>query len=492
MTPFDFDSEFQRKIVKLALQDDGFCGQCLRWVTPEMFESDTLRWAWREIQKERKESRTPTMLVLRDRVRNRVEQVLKPRYSALLDAIEQDVLREEAFIRHRLAEFVQRNLFVASFATARRLFNDGRVEESIELMMSETQKARQVTFEVPDRSWFFESLTDRQRVRIHRAERDFEYTFPTGIDLLDVVLDGGLSRGELGTWIADSKGGKSLFLVHLAGFNCRANRRPTLMIVLEGSRAQTENRLEALFARCLYSDVKRGNLSPEDIERLTDEYRQLEGLLVVRGMTERWNYNVSDIRAEMDDLKAQRGWVPDELVVDYGDLLRSQAAGVRSEEEHQRNAFSDLKTLTTMDRGYAIWTASQARRPWEAKGEKEKKAAKAEAMAMGKPVIRAKDIADSYNKIRRSDFIGSINADDEDKDNQEARLWADMYRDAPASRLIRIKQDLPRMVFADLLDPLNRPDSPEAIARRAARREKKEADAVAEPGGQGQLPGAVG
>jgi replicative DNA helicase len=484
--PFPYDSEFQRKIIKLSLHDDGFCGQTLKWITPEMFEADTLRWAWKTIIQERADGRTPTMLVLRDKVRNKVDVVLRPRYGALLDAIDQDVIREEAYIRHALAEFVQRNIVTAAYHASQRLFNDGRLAESIDLLMAESQRAFQITFEVPDRAWFFEELRDRQRQRIHRAEREFEWTFPTGIDLLDVVLDGGLGRGELGTWIADSKGGKSLFLVHLASFTARANRRRTLMVILEGSRFQTENRIEALHAQTVYSDIKRGNMTAETLERLHDEYRQLQGLLVIRGMTSRWNYNVGDIRSELDDLKSQRGWVPDQIVVDYGDLLRSQGRA-NSEEEHQRNAFSDLKTLTTQDQGYSVWTASQARRPWEGKADKAKKDAKKDAMRMGKPVIRAKDIADSYNKIRRSDFIGSINQDDEDKDNHEARLWADMYRDAPASKLIKIKQDLPKMVFAALLDPLNRPDSPEAIAARAARKEQKQRENV--PEGQQQLEG---
>lgn len=452
---FPFDSEFQRKVVKLALEDDGFCSQALKHVEPQMFESDALQWAWKMIQVERDENRSPTMLVLKDRLRD-VTPALQPHYSALVQMLEADRLREDRFIRARLAEFIQRNMFVAAFADSKRLYNMERVDEAIKLMREESRRADQVTFDAPDRGWFFRELQDRQRLRRRMREREWEYTFPTGIHITDQVLDGGLSRGELGTWIADSKGGKSLFLVHLALYCARALGQRTLFCIFEGSRHQTENRLEALAAGMLYREVKRGEIDPETFERIMAEYRSMEENLVTRGFTDRWNYTAGDIRSELDDLRSLYGWRPVVIICDYGDLLRSQRGRVTSEEQHQRDAFGDLKTLTTQDDGYAAWTASQARRPWEQAGKAGKDEEKRH-MVWGKPVLRARNVADSYNKIRRSDFIGSINQDAEEKKRGEARLYHELYRDNAAHRVCRIKQDLDRMIFVDLLDPYNRP-----------------------------------
>jgi replicative DNA helicase len=453
---FPFNTEFQRKIVKLALEDDGFCSQSLKHIEPQMFESDALQWAWRMIQRERQDQRSPTMMVLKDRLRD-VQQVLRPRYSAMVQMLEADVMREEAFVRQRLSEFIQRNMFVAAFEDGKRLYNMERVDDAIDLMRRETQKAQQVTFDRPDRGWFFEELQDRQRLRRRIQEREWEYTFPTGIHITDLVLDGGLSRGELGTWIADSKGGKSLFLNHLALYTARGSHQPVLFCIFEGARLQTENRLDSLAAGILYSEVKRGDMDALLFERMMEEYRQLRSLLVTRGFTDRWTYTAADIRAELDDLRSMHGWRPVMIVCDYGDLLRSQEK-VKSEEEHQRNAFSDLKALSTQDQGYAVWTASQARRPWDKAGKAGKDEEK-RSRIWGRPVLRAKDIADSYNKIRRSDFIGSINQDPDEKKRNEARLYHELYRDAAAHKCCRIKQDLGRMVFANLLDPLNRPEA---------------------------------
>lgn len=478
-----FDQDFQRRIVKMALQDDGFAVMALRYVKPEMFESDSLQWAWRQIAVERDAGRVPTPLVLRDKIR-KVDRPLQPRYFAVMDAIDQDVLREDPYIRHSLTEFVRRNLFVAAYDDSRRVYNMGKPDDAVELMRRETEKIQQVSFDTPSRYSFYEDVDERQRRRVHRSLHEWEHTFPTGIDGVDDVLDGGLSRGELGCWMADSKGGKSLFLIHLAAFTTRGTGRKVLMVLLEGSYAQTANRLDAWHARCAYRDAKRGNFEPGVFAQLRDEYRSLKDRLIIREMTQAWSYTAGDIRSELDELRGQKGWVPDQLVVDYGDLLRSQQKAF-SEEEHQRNAFADLKTLTNAGPGYAIWTASQARRPsdpipFKKKGKKEDEPPPEEGpedesiTKWGKPVLSPRHMSDSYNKVRRVDFLGSINQDAAEKAAKQARLYCAIYRDNAADKLVTISQDLDRMIFVDVLDANNRPDNKERLQSQLAKKFKQD------------------
>lgn len=489
---FPFDLEFQRKIIKLALTEDGFCSTALKYLRAEMFDEEILAWMWRQIERQRQEKKTPTFLVMRDLARRKEPQV-RPRYEAMIEAINQELLKEELYIREALGEFVRRNLFSAAYYDAQIIFNQGRADQAIDLMREQVELIHHIRFDAPERMWFYEDLEERQRQRRHMVDYEFDHLFPTGIVGVDTVLDGGLSRGELGVWMADAKGGKSLFLVHLAGFAARALQRRVLFILLEGSLQQTTNRLDAWHARSLYAEVKRGIFDRQIFERLQSEYRTLKQRLVIRAMTDKWNYNVGDIRAELDDLKSQYGWRPELIVCDYGDLLRSQTK-TSSEEEHQRNAFSDLKALTAQDQGYGIWSASQARRPENpySKKKREKKDVDAEEackFVFGKPVLLPRDIADSYNKIRRADFIGSINQDPEDKERNEARLYCAMYRDNEADRLVRIRQDRARMIFVDVLDPLNRADMPEKVLKRL---NKQQQDAAQPQGAQLAYEGGSG
>lgn len=468
MSSFPFDAQFQRKIVKMALSDDGFCTMALRYITAPMFESDALRWFWQQIQKERQEQRTPTPTTLRDKIRQ-VEVVLQPRYHAMLDAVDQEILREDQYIRHALQEFVHRNLFVAAYQDSQRIYNMGKVVEAIDLMRQEVDKIHRVTFAPPARYWFYDDLDERQRRRQNIALREWEHTFPTGIVGVDEVLDGGLAKGELGCWMADSKGGKSLFLIHLAAYTCRALQQRVVLVLLEGNYLQTASRLDAWHAQVAYREAKRGQFDYQTLQRLHHEYRAARDRLVVREMTDK-AYSAADIRSEIDDLKSQFGWRPAMLVVDYGDLLRGTGKAF-SEEEHQRNAFSDLKAMTSQDDGYAIWTASQARRPGDAAGKRDKD--NDETYKWGKRVLGPKDMADSYNKVRRVDFLGSINQDAEDKEKGTARLYCAIYRDNVADRLVVVKQDLDRMIFADVMDPLNRPDMAAKVQAELERGRKK-------------------
>lgn len=472
---FPFASEFQRKIVRLALDDDGFCSMALKHVRPEMFESDALRWAWQEIQRERKDQRTPTLMVLRDKIRQ-VEPVMQSRYSAMLEALGSEVLREEPYIRHALAEFVSRNVFVGAYHASQQLYNQGKIQQAIDLMKKESDRAARVTFDPPARYWFYDDLAERQRQRKDRSRREYEHTFPTGIVGVDEVLDGGLSLGELGCWMGDAKAGKSVMLVHLASYAARALFRRVLLVLLEGSYHQTASRMDAWHASEYYNEVKRGQFTTESFHRLQSEYQGAKDRMVVREMTDSWSYTAADIRTELDELQGQHGWRPDLMVVDYGDLLRSQQGAKMSEEQHQRDAFGDLKVITHQDHGYAMWTVSQARRP-RGMGKSSKDKAETgdggELWREGKPVLSRGSMSDSYNKVRRVDFLGSINQDQEDKDEKVARLYCEIYRDNSADRIIKVKQDMARMKFVDLLDPLNRPDRSSAVLAEMDRERHK-------------------
>ena len=470
MEPFKFSSEFQRKLVKLALVDDGFCSTSLKYCRAEMFDSDALRWCWSAISRERESGRTPTLMVLRDLI-SKAPVVVQPRYHAMLDAIENDVLREDSYIRHSLGEFVRRNMFVEAYQASQRIYNLGKPDEAVNLAADAFENIRQVSFDSPRRFDFFDDLSERDRRRTNRSEREWESTFPTGIEGVDEVLDGGLSIGELGCWMADAKGGKSLFLIHLAGYTCRVLQRKVLFVLLEGDYLQTASRFDAWFSGSAYQTVKRSDWSASVLRQLHEEYRMLRGLLIIREMTDS-AYTVRDIRSELDEMKAQHGWVPSQIVVDYGDLLRSSTKAA-SEEEHQRNAFGEMKALCHTGSGYSLWTATQARRPAEVV-KRGKNSDEGSLNKFGKFVLGPKDISDSYNKVRRVDFLGSINQDAEDKAEGTARLYCAVYRDNEADRLVKIRQHLNRSRFVDTLDPLNHPNTPEDLAQEIAKSTRAE------------------
>jgi hypothetical protein len=205
-----------------------------------------------------------------------------------------------------------------------------------------------------------------------------------------------------------------------------------LHAVFEGSRALVANRYDTVFAQAEYRKVKTGNIDQTVFERLQYDYSMYVGRLILRGFTEHWTYSAADIFDEIKELKRVYGWEPDAVIVDYGDLLRGRGTGFRSEFEHQQAAFRDLKSLA--NRGYAVWTATQAQRPTR-------------DIEADVNVLTSRNVADCYAKIRVADYIGSINQTAEERQKCQMRLHAEMCRDSEAGKTFLVHADFARMTI---------------------------------------------
>ncbi len=135
--------------------------------------------------------------------------------------------------------------------------------------------------------------------------------------------------------------------------------------------------------------------------------------------------SVLDIEAELRRLLRNFGWRPDLIIIDYADLMTGREKKYyRNETESQRAAYRDVKRLT--NRGYAIWTASQAQRPSKKQME-------------DMHVLYSNSVADTYEKVRAADYLGSLNQTPDEKKANTMRLYFEMYRDNLADQLVQIR-----------------------------------------------------
>lgn len=430
---FAFGPEFQRALLRYALDDDSFAALISKHLQPSYFESPALGWIFSTIQwYVGQYSRAPSPLVLLDAC-SRMHPSLIEQYRPTVTAVTTAPTVEAQYIGERLTEFIKRNLFVDGIEKLRHLYNGGSVEDAYRFWAERADQIHSVTTESPDRSFFFEDFDDRISRRRHEAAHEHLYTFPTGIPDLDDVLGGGLSKGELGIWVAYPKVGKSHMLQWLAYYAVRALRIPVHYTVLEGGREQVEDRFDAAFAYMTARELKTNDVDLQRMQALRDEYQELRQLLVIRGFTksgDAWSATPDDIYRDLVDLRQRRGFRPRLLVTDYGDLLKPRP-GVSHDNEMraQASVFRDLKALCDRDDGYAHWTASQAQRPTKGATENEKH------------VVRSQQIADCYEKVRCADFIGSLNRTGTEMVEERMRIFAELYRSNPAGRLIEVKTD---------------------------------------------------
>jgi len=435
LATFPFGVEFQKSLLRLITEDVAFANAAMPYLEASFFENEVLVWAYQYVVNYRNRyNAVPALRVILEDIRN-----LDPQYQELyrltLQQVAQADLSAETWLKDKVLGFIKRNLFVRAFFESKVLYNTGQVDKAFSTMDVAMDKIRNTEWHPPDRSFFFDEFAQRFARRL--SEDPALDTISTGIPELDYVLGGGLSIGELGIWVAYAKRGKSTMLVNQGVQAVRRGNHKTLHLVFEGSRKQVEARYDTVFAQESYQRVRSSDFSSrETFERMQFDYRMYSRKLVVRGFTDEWNYTCQNIWDEMKELKRLYNWKPELLVVDYGDLLRGRGE-FRSETEHQTAAFRDLKSLA--NRGYAVWTASQAQRPKK-------------DVDMDEELLQSRKIADAYAKVRVADFLGTLNQTREERVNHQMRILAEMYRDNEAGRVILVKADFDKMTISAIRD----------------------------------------
>ena len=449
----EFGSAFQRVLVRACLDDPGLRALVKRFVDAGQlgFTDPGAAWGWRGVAG----AEYPTLLMLEtESSRIGADDPARVGVTAILTAVVD--WRESEYVRGRVVEWARRQVFASAYEESRQAWNAGDVEGAYARMMSRLEEHAAIRLEVADRGWFFEDFDLRQERRQIAAQGlDF---FPSGVARIDRAMGGGLHFGELEVPVAYSGTGKTFWCVQ-RGYMAAWHRRRCLHLVLEGGRGKTEDRYEARFTACLYSAVRRGDINVDAVVIMRRHYAVLRGGLVVRGFADKrvWNVTPDDVLAEISELRRAHGWVPELVVIDYGDIVR----GVGDDEKsRQKDAFQKLHALAERVEypghpGYAVCAPSQAIRPSHGDDEREH-------------VLKPRDVADCYDKVRVADAIITLNRTVTEAEQEQARVYLGKYRDDEGGVLARVRTDYKRGTFSvvgrDLDDDPGTPSSSEPLA----------------------------
>jgi len=443
---FEFGVDLQKRILSMMYFNIEFLIQAERYVKPHYFCAEQLIWVAKVILDHYQQYHR---LISWDEMAENIRQAPKEKQTEYLVVAKNCydlMVKEDRFVKGALKEFVQRNLFVRGWNDIAKLYNAGDAKAAFERYAKNNQEIAEIEFTLPDRCDLGATYQQRYERRMAEAMSQEKHLFPTAITDFDAALNGGLRRGELGMLFGDAKSGKSIGLIHLgmAGASQLCGR--VLHFVLEGSRRLVEDRYDARLANYNYYSIRNGK-APQSVHRLlTQRNQELAGLVLIEGMTDKWDYTVIDLEARMHELEAQ-GFVADLVIVDYGDLLVPRKS-TKGKYETQEACFRDLKTLTMKaygGRGVAMWTASQIRRPTRvAKGPHP-------ADVDETFVWTAAELADSYAKARIVDVATSLNQTLKEREDGFLRLHLAMARDHVQKVTVKLRSDFTRMIF-DTLD----------------------------------------
>ena len=247
-----------------------------------------------------------------------------------------------------------------------------------------------------------------------RFEKKARDAVTTGWKDIDEISKGGLGKGELGVVVAPTGAGKSMVLVHLGAQALKAGKN-VLHYTLELADTVVANRYDS----CV-TGVELNNLAVFK-EKIYDEIREIEGKLIVKEYPTR-SASIQTIKNHVEKLK-RRDFVPDMIIVDYGDLIRPEKGG-KDEKRHQ------LETIYEELRGIAqicecpLWTASQTNRS-----------------GLNAEVITMESISEAFNKCFVADFIFTVSRTVEDKNTNQGRIFVAKNRNGPDGLVYPIFMD---------------------------------------------------
>lgn len=222
----------------------------------------------------------------------------------------------------------------------------------------------------------------------------------TGFRSLDNRFDGGYNVETVATWIAQSKGGKSMLLAN-TGTHTVTSRKNAAHFTLEISEEETELRYASRLTNIPMNEIDKR--ADEMAEKLAEFALNNKGRYFIKGYPS-GTVGVSELKNYLYWLESEHQFRPDVIIVDYGDLLLPKTS-YKEERLKTKEIWTDLRAMA-FEFHCPVVTATQTKRE-----------------GFDRAIIRMQDVAEDIQKVNISDYILTIcKTQDEDRENK-ARIF---------------------------------------------------------------------
>ena len=424
---FELGPGIESKLAASAIRDTEFARRTEGLINPDYFESiaqATLVALAQEYFETYSKSPTPVDLVkiVKDAVKaKRLRPDMAQQCGLELRTLVKEDISDRDYMVDAVAKFARTKAVGEALSKCIDLRAKGEFEKISEIMQEALLIGAADGQEGID---YLENVETRTKRREEIASGVKPPTgITTGIAPLDNLLyHKGWGIEELTVIMGAAKRGKSMALADFAIAASMAGHN-VLVITLEVS-AQ------------IYTDRFDSNISEYRMDELVAQSANIEtkikASMANAGCLKIHEYppdtcTPSMVRRLIDKYRA-RGIMFDMLVVDYLDIM---APDYRAHDPIQdsKSVWLGMRKLAKEEH-IATLSATQTNRD----GARSK-------------VSKDTDVAEDFNKIRIADLVLSINRDEEEEKNGEARLYFAASRNQAGGITIKIKQDMERMKF---------------------------------------------
>lgn len=417
---FSFSPEFQKQIIASMIQEPKLFERLGLYISPNNFEVSEYGKIYKGIQSFYSEYKgIPSKEACYELVKKYHDT------ATLADSI--DELYNHKRIASSTIEFIEDS--VKNFIQCQALKN--AILESIEdlgdvnkhLKVKErVEEALQVCAGLEDLGvnvYDFDEVVNRWDRRANNSEVK---RYSTGWTEFDKIF-GGYGIGEVFSFMGPANSGKSMYLIN-AGANLLLQKKNVLHISLEMSEEITEQRYDMRLLGLTKEELTtgKGRLGIKELLK-----KSIGGLVVKRYPSS--TITATEISSYMTRLENIKGFVPDILIIDYADIMRSSNHYLDKRNELDM-IYQEVRNIA-IEHNLPVITATQLNR------------AALEKLESGK-ILTEESIAESYGIARIIDCGVTINATPASNAQGESTIYVCKNRSGEAGGTFRCAVDFSR------------------------------------------------
>lgn len=413
-----YGKSFQEKIVQALLSDRAFAEQMTEVVRTEYFDVKYLTFlAERYFSYAKKykgvfPSLQMLVTIIRDDLKVGNDIVLRDQIIDYLTRMRGNPdAGDLQYVKERALDFCRKQALRGALEEAVDQLESGKYEQIIETI--------KLAVSVGTVSALGHDFFEDVDARFTKFQRE---AIPTGLDEIDAkeILQGGLGKGELGIVVAATGVGKSHMLT-MFGAHAMKMGKNVLHYTLELSETQVGIRYDSYLC-----DVDSNEVIDKKVEIL-EAYKGMKlGRLIIKEYPTN-TATIQTLRAHIERL-ALKGFIPDMLIIDYGDILRSS--------KQYDSLRHELKLVYEELRGFAsekkipIWTASQSNKE-----------------GSNNEVVDLDNMSEAYGKAMVADVVLTISRRAHEKANGLGRIFVAKNRAGRDGLLFDARIDTARSKF---------------------------------------------
>lgn len=369
---------FQIKTIYSLLSDKIFLQNISDMLTPDYFENQAHKWILDIIINYFEKYHThPTPEVLKVEMKKEKNEVLRASIKEELKQIYSVIEDDIEFVKEEFFNFCRNQRLKEALLKSVDLLQAGEYDDIRRLVDSAIKAGS-------DRNVGHEYGKDVE-TRFREEDRNaIQFPWP----VFNNITDGGYGRGELVIFFAGPGSGKSWVVCGMGAF-AAAQGKKVLHYTLELSDIYVGKRYDAILTGI---DFKKLKFHRKEVTKVLEE---LAGEIIIKEYSPK-RASLDTIEAHLRQLKNVNDFVPDLIIIDYPDLLRSSRTRKETREETD-DIYTEIKGLAK-DLRIPIVCPSQVNRD----GSKD-------------DVVEADKISGSYGKIMIADIGISLSRKRKDK-----------------------------------------------------------------------------